>query len=126
MKIFDSDSAVSYSLVSHVQAYGSNNTTPPELGSLVLPPGPLFMYCGFLDSTLFRPTRALLIWANGRAGEDISMHSIRLNVSWKEETSRLDRIWPLQNHTKKEGRLGSPLLPFFPLILLDLNIWTKG
>ena len=29
------------------------------------------LYCGLLHSPMFRPTRALLIWAEGRAGDDI-------------------------------------------------------
>ena len=45
-----------------------------ELAPLVLPPKPPFMYCGFLNSPMFRPRRELLIWADGRAGEDIFVH----------------------------------------------------
>ena len=43
------------------------------------------------DSPIFRPTRALLIWADGRAGEEISIRSILLKVSWKDDISRLDK-----------------------------------
>ena len=66
--------------------------TCPELGPLVLPLGPLFLYYCFLDSPMFRPTRTLLIWADGRAGEEIYVWSILLKVSWKDDISGPDRI----------------------------------
>ena len=70
------------------------------------------MYCCLSDSPLFRPTRALLIWVE-EVDEEVFVWSILLNVSWKDEISRLDRICALKESYSKGSAARNPSLPSF-------------
>ena len=70
---------------------------------------------------MFQPTRALPIGVEGRAGEEISMQSILLKLSWKDDILGLDRIRALAE-SYSEGRAGLriPSLQFVPNELAEL------
>ena len=62
---------------------------------------------------MFRPMRALLIWADGRVDEDISVRSILLNVSWNEETLGLDGIYALTESYSEVRVTKKPITAIF-------------
>ena len=71
----------------------------------MLSPGPLFLFRCLSDSMVC-PIRALFVWADTRVGEeedDTSVQRILLKVSWRDDISKLDKIWALAESCS-EGR----------------------